>query len=101
MVAFFGDGATSSNDFHAGMNFGSVLGLPVVFCCTNNQWAISVPVTRQTAAASFAAKAAAYGMPGHRVDGNGLRRGLPSAGGGARPGPAAPARRCSSSSLTG
>jgi pyruvate dehydrogenase E1 component alpha subunit len=68
-VAFFGDGATSSNDFHAGMNFGSVLGLPVVFCCTNNQWAISVPVTRQTAAATFATKAAGYGMPGVRVDG--------------------------------
>ena len=68
-VAFFGDGATSSNDFHAGMNFGAVLGLPVVFCCTNNQWAISVPATRQTAAPSFVAKAASYGMPGVRVDG--------------------------------
>jgi pyruvate dehydrogenase E1 component alpha subunit len=68
-VAFFGDGATSSNDFHAGLNFGSVLGLPVVFCCANNQWAISVPNSRQTAATSFAAKAAAYGLPGDRVDG--------------------------------
>jgi pyruvate dehydrogenase E1 component alpha subunit/2-oxoisovalerate dehydrogenase E1 component alpha subunit len=68
-VAFFGDGATSSNDFHAGMNFASVLGVPVVFCCTNNQWAISVPVSRQTAAASFAAKAAAYAIPGVRLDG--------------------------------
>lgn len=68
-VAFFGDGATSSNDFHAGLNFGGVLSLPVVFCCTNNQWAISSPVTRQTAAPSFAAKASEYGFTGRRVDG--------------------------------
>jgi|HubBroStandDraft_1064217.scaffolds.fasta_scaffold06832_2 pyruvate dehydrogenase E1 component alpha subunit len=68
-VAFFGDGATSSNDFHAGLNFGGVFALPVVFCCTNNQWAISVPVSRQSAAASFAAKGAEYGLPGRRVDG--------------------------------
>jgi pyruvate dehydrogenase E1 component alpha subunit len=68
-VAFFGDGATSSNDFHAGLNFGGVFSLPMVFCCANNQWAISVPVTRQTAASSFAAKAAEYGIPGRRVDG--------------------------------
>jgi pyruvate dehydrogenase E1 component alpha subunit len=68
-VAFFGDGATSSNDFHAGLNFGGVFSLPVVFCCTNNQWAISVPVTRQSAAPSFAAKASEYGLPGRRVDG--------------------------------
>jgi pyruvate dehydrogenase E1 component alpha subunit len=68
-LAFFGDGATSSNDFHAGLNFAGVLSLPVVFCCTNNQWAISVPVARQTAAATFASKAAEYGLPGRRVDG--------------------------------
>jgi pyruvate dehydrogenase E1 component alpha subunit len=68
-LAFFGDGATSSNDFHAGMNFGAVWNLPVVFCCSNNQWAISVPVDRQTAASTFAAKAAAYGISGRRVDG--------------------------------
>ena len=68
-LAFFGDGATSANDFHAGLNFAGVFGLPVVFCCANNQWAISVPAERQTASASFAAKAAAYGLPGLRVDG--------------------------------
>ena len=68
-LAFFGDGATSSNDFHAGLNFAGVFGLPVVFCCTNNQWAISVPVGRQTAAASLASKASAYGFPGRQVDG--------------------------------
>jgi pyruvate dehydrogenase E1 component subunit alpha len=68
-LAFFGDGATSSNDFHAGLNFAGVFQLPVVFCCTNNQWAISVPVARQTAAPTLASKAAAYGLPGRRVDG--------------------------------
>ena len=68
-LAFFGDGATSSNDFHAGMNQAAVLGLPVLFCCTNNQWAISVPVERQTAVPTLAEKAKAYGMEGRRVDG--------------------------------
>ena len=69
VLAFFGDGATSSNDFHAGLNFAGVWRLPVVFGCANNQWAISVPVERQTAAASLAAKGDAYGVPGRRVDG--------------------------------
>jgi pyruvate dehydrogenase E1 component alpha subunit len=68
-LAFFGDGATSSNDFHAGLNFAGVFRLPLVFCCANNQWAISVPVERQTAAATLATKAAAYGLAGRRVDG--------------------------------
>jgi len=69
VLAFFGDGATSSNDFHAGLNFAGVFHLPVVFCCANNQWAISVPVSRQTAAPSLASKAAAYGFGGRQVDG--------------------------------
>jgi 2-oxoisovalerate dehydrogenase E1 component alpha subunit len=67
---FFGDGGTSSNDFHSGMNFAGVCRSPVVFVCTNNQWAISVPQEKQTASESFAIKAVAYGMPGVRVDGN-------------------------------
>jgi pyruvate dehydrogenase E1 component alpha subunit len=68
-LAFFGDGATSSNDFHAGMNLAGVLQLPVLFCCTNNQWAISVPVEHQSHVPELAQKAKAYGFPGHRVDG--------------------------------
>lgn len=68
-LAFFGDGATSSNDFHAGLNFASVFGLPVLFCCANNQWAISVPVDRQTRSTTLAAKAKAYGLPGSQIDG--------------------------------
>ncbi len=71
-VAFFGDGATSSNDFHAGMNLAGVFGLPVLFCCTNNQWAISIPVDRQTAAPTLASKAREYGLDGRRVDGTDL-----------------------------
>lgn len=71
-VAFFGDGATSANDFHAGMNFAGVLNLPVLFCCTNNQWAISVPVEHQSRVRELAQKARAYGFDGRRVDGTDL-----------------------------
>lgn len=69
-VAYFGDGATSEGDFHEGMNFASVMQLPVVFFCQNNQYAISVPVKRQTASQTIAQKAIAYGMEGLCVDGN-------------------------------
>jgi pyruvate dehydrogenase E1 component alpha subunit len=69
-LAFFGDGATSVNDFHAGMNFAGVFRLPVVFCCTNNQWAISLPVEKQSRVTELAQKGPAYGIPGHRVDGS-------------------------------
>jgi len=71
-LVYFGDGATSSTDFHSGMNFAGVFKVPVVFFCRNNGWAISVPVERQTATRTFAEKAAAYGIPGVRVDGNDL-----------------------------
>jgi 2-oxoisovalerate dehydrogenase E1 component alpha subunit len=67
---WFGDGGTSSNDFHAGMNFAGVWKSPCIFMCENNHWAISVPQEMQTASNSFAAKAVAYGMRGVRVDGN-------------------------------
>jgi len=70
VLGFLGDGATSSNDFHAGLNFAGVYTVPVVFVCQNNQWSISVPVEKQTKSESLAAKARAYGMPGVRVDGN-------------------------------
>ena len=69
-MTYFGDGGTSSNDFHAGLNFAAVFKAPVVFICENNQWAISVPLRNQTVSESIAAKAQAYGMPGARVDGN-------------------------------
>lgn len=69
-ACYFGDGGTSSNDFHSGLNFAGVWKAPVLFICTNNQWAISVPLEKQTASETLAVKAAAYGMPGVRVDGN-------------------------------
>ncbi len=69
-LVFFGDGATSQGDFHAGMNFAGVFQAPTVFFCNNNQWAISVPREHQTAAKTLAAKAQAYGFEGVRVDGN-------------------------------
>jgi 2-oxoisovalerate dehydrogenase E1 component alpha subunit len=71
-LVYFGEGATSSNEFHNGLNFGGVYRTPTVFFCRNNGWAISVPTERQTASRSFAEKGVAYGVPGVRVDGNDL-----------------------------
>ncbi len=71
-VGFIGDGGTSAGDFHVALNMAGVLKLPVLFVCQNNQWAISVPLERQTRITRLADKAAAYGMPGIRVDGNDL-----------------------------
>ncbi len=70
MMAYLGDGATSEGDFHVAMNFAGVFRVPVVFFCQNNQWAISVPLSRQTASENIAVKAQAYGFEGVRVDGN-------------------------------
>jgi pyruvate dehydrogenase E1 component alpha subunit len=69
-VAFFGDGASSEGDFYETGNFAGVLRAPMIFCLVNNGWAISTPTSAQTASESFAAKAAAFGIPGVRVDGN-------------------------------
>ena len=69
VVCHFGDGATSEGDFHEGLNFAGVFDVPSVFFCNNNQWAISVPRERQTAAATLAQKAVAYGFEGVQVDG--------------------------------
>jgi len=70
VLAYLGDGATSSADFHVAMNFAGVYRVPVVFLCQNNHWSISMPIDRQTASASIAIKATAYGFPGVQVDGN-------------------------------
>ncbi|MFY9342825.1 MAG: pyruvate dehydrogenase (acetyl-transferring) E1 component subunit alpha [Planctomycetota bacterium] len=69
-MTYCGDGGTSSNDFHCGLNFAAVYKAPVVFVVENNGWAISVPSSKQTCSESMAVKADAYGMPGVRVDGN-------------------------------
>lgn len=69
-IAYFGDGATSKGDFHEGVNFAGVFKAPIVLFCQNNQYAISLPVAKQTASESIAIKALAYGIEGIRVDGN-------------------------------
>jgi 2-oxoisovalerate dehydrogenase E1 component len=69
VVAYFGDGATSESDFHAALNAAGVWRTPNVFFCRNNLYAISVPLERQTASATIADKALAYGINGMRVDG--------------------------------
>ncbi len=73
--AAIGDGATSEGDFHVAMNMAGVLrprgkGLPLVLFCANNQWAISTPYERQTAAPTLAHRAIGYGLGAARVDGN-------------------------------
>jgi TPP-dependent pyruvate/acetoin dehydrogenase alpha subunit len=68
-LVFFGDGATSSGDFHTGLNFAGVTRAPVLALCRNNGWASSTPASRQTASEGFAVKAVAYGLHGVRVDG--------------------------------
>lgn len=69
-VAFFGDGATSEGDTHEAMNLAAVEKAPCIFYIQNNQWAISVPASRQYAVPTLAHRADGYGMPGIRVDGN-------------------------------
>ncbi len=69
-AVFFGDGATSSNDFHAALTIAGVHKLPTLFLCRNNHFAISVPTDQQCAASSFAAKGEGYGVLGLKVDGN-------------------------------
>jgi len=71
-LVYFGDGSTSANDFHTGLNFAAVKRVPVIFVCRNNGWAISMPRDSQTASETIAQKAVAYGMRGERVDGNDL-----------------------------
>lgn len=71
-VAYVGDGGTSEGDFHEAMNFAGVYKLPIIFFVQNNQWAISVPVSKQTASPTIAQKALAYGIDGIQVDGNDL-----------------------------
>ncbi|MDO5682068.1 MAG: pyruvate dehydrogenase (acetyl-transferring) E1 component subunit alpha [Propionibacteriaceae bacterium] len=69
VLAYFGDGASSQGDVNEALVFSSSYQAPVVFICQNNQWAISVPTTRQTRI-PIARRADGFGMPGIRVDGN-------------------------------
>jgi 2-oxoisovalerate dehydrogenase E1 component alpha subunit len=69
-LTYFGEGTSSTGEFHVAMNFAGVMKAPVIFFCRNNGWAISTSREQQTAAKTFASKAVGYGMPGVRVDGN-------------------------------
>ena len=70
VVTTCGDGATSKGDFYEAINVAGIWKLPVVFVVSNNQWAISVPLSKQTATQTIAQKAIAAGIPGEQVDGN-------------------------------
>ena len=69
-ATFFGDGATSTGDWHESMNFAGIHKLPVIFVCEQNWYAISVPWRKQAAVESVASRAEGYGFPGVSVDGN-------------------------------
>jgi pyruvate dehydrogenase E1 component alpha subunit len=70
VVTFFGDGAASRGPFHEGVNLAALWKLPVVFVCENNGWASTTAHAVSAAGGSIAARAAGYGIPGERVDGN-------------------------------
>src|SRR5262245_33989800 len=72
VLCYFGDGASSEGICQEAMNFAGVFQAPIVFVCINNQWAISIPRSRQTRAKTLAHRALAYGFPGVQVDGNDL-----------------------------
>jgi 2-oxoisovalerate dehydrogenase E1 component alpha subunit len=71
-LALVGDGGTSEGDFHEALNFAAVFHAPVVFLVQNNQYAISVPLSRQSAAPALAYKGIGYGVRSEQVDGNDL-----------------------------
>lgn len=70
VVGFTGDGSTSEGDFHESLNFSGVFNSHSVILVQNNQYAISMPVERQTNSDTIAQKALAYGIDGIQVDGN-------------------------------
>ncbi|XP_024983961.1 2-oxoisovalerate dehydrogenase subunit alpha 2, mitochondrial-like [Cynara cardunculus var. scolymus] len=69
-VTYFGDGGSSTGDFHAALNFAAVMEVPVIFFCRNNGWAISTPINDQLRSDGIVVRGKAYGVPSIRVDGN-------------------------------
>lgn len=70
-ISYIGEGTTAEGDFHEALTFAAVYRAPVIFCITNNQWAISTfQGTAGGEETTFAARAIGYGLPGLRVDGN-------------------------------
>ena len=70
VVCFFGDGASNQGTFHESLNLASVWKLPVLFVCINNQYGMSMHVSRSMNIKDISTRAASYGMPGRSVDGN-------------------------------
>ncbi len=70
VVSFFGDGATNTGAFHEGINLAALWKLPVIFVCENNQFGMSVPVSKSVAAKNIADRGVAYNIPGEIIDGN-------------------------------
>ncbi|WP_438863716.1 thiamine pyrophosphate-dependent dehydrogenase E1 component subunit alpha [Neptunicella sp.] len=69
-ICYFGEGAASEGDFHAGLNMAAVLNCPVIFFCRNNGYAISTPASEQFAGDGIASRGLGYGIKTIRVDGN-------------------------------
>jgi 2-oxoisovalerate dehydrogenase E1 component alpha subunit len=69
-ICYFGEGAASEGDFHAGLNMTAVLNCPVIFFCRNNGYAISTPAEEQFAGDGIASRGLGYGIKTIRVDGN-------------------------------
>ncbi len=69
-ICYFGEGAASEGDFHAGLNMAAVLNCPVIFFCRNNGYAISTPAEEQFAGDGIAPRGLGYGIKTIRVDGN-------------------------------
>jgi 2-oxoisovalerate dehydrogenase E1 component alpha subunit len=69
-ICFFGEGCTSTTDFHSGLNFAATLGCPVIFFCRNNGYAISTSVKDQYHGDGVVSRAPGYGMAAIRVDGS-------------------------------
>ena len=70
VLCFFGDGAANTGSFHEAVNLASVLKVPAIFLCENNQWAVSTPVSYSVPIANIADRAVSYGIPGKVVDGS-------------------------------
>jgi TPP-dependent pyruvate/acetoin dehydrogenase alpha subunit len=70
VLSLFGDGAANEGIFHESLNMAALWDLPVLFLCENNQYAMSMQVSRSTAKLPIASRAEIYGIPGYHVDGN-------------------------------
>lgn len=70
VICYFGEGATSEGDFHAGLNFAAVMKVPTIYFCRNNGYAISTPCSKQFCSDGIAPKGEGYGILAIRVDGN-------------------------------